>query len=148
MQPITILIADDDPTVRQCLRRAVEQDTELRIMWEAENGLEALHLAKEFHPQVVLLDTQMPRMDGIETTRILRQRDHTLRILVMGMYENMRAQALAAGADAFLTKDTRCAVIRSTIRKMIEDNVPAQTGAQTVSQSTTASLACKCENSP
>jgi DNA-binding NarL/FixJ family response regulator len=124
MQPITILIADDDHMVRQCLRRAVEQDIELRIMWEADNGLQALHMAKEFHPQVVLLDAQMPRMDGIEATRILRQRDHGLRILVMGLDEHMRAQALAAGADAFLTKDISCDVIRSTIRRIIEDNTP------------------------
>jgi two-component system OmpR family response regulator len=109
--------------------------------------LEALHLAKEFHPQVVLLDAQMPRMDGIETARILRQCNHDIRILVMGLYENMRAQALAAGADAFLTKDTRCAVIRSTIRKMIKDNVPAQTSAQTVSQNNLVPAACQCEKS-
>ena len=123
MPPITILIADDDLMVRQCLRRAVEQDTELRIMWEAENGLQALKMAKDFHPQVVLLDAQMPRMDGIETTRILRQTNHDLRILVMGLYEQMRAQALAAGADAFLTKDTSCDVIRSTIRNIVEGNI-------------------------
>ena len=118
MQTISILIADDDPMVRQCLRRAVEQDAQLRIMWEADNGLQALLLVQQHRPQLVLLDAQMPRMDGIETTRCLRQRNHQLHILVMSVYEQMRAPAIAAGADAFLTKDCGCETIRATIHRL------------------------------
>jgi hypothetical protein len=65
MQPISILLADDDAMIRQCLRRAVEADPRLQIRWEADNGLQALLLAQQHHPQVVLMDAQMPRMDGI-----------------------------------------------------------------------------------
>jgi len=121
MQPITILIADDDAMVRQCLRCAVEQDARLRILWEADNGLQALLMAQQFQPHVILLDAQMPRMDGIETTRCLRQRNHKLRILVMSVYEHMRAPALAAGADAFLTKDCGCDAIRQAIHQLVSD---------------------------
>lgn len=121
MQPILILIADSDPMVRQCLRRAVEQDTHLRIMWEADNGLQALLMAQQHRPQLVLLDAQMPRMDGLEATRILRQRNSHLRILVMSVYDHQRAPALAAGADAFLTKDSGCEAIRSTIQRLITE---------------------------
>ncbi len=115
MQPISILIAADDARVRQCLRRAVEQDPQFRVFWEADDGLKALCLAHEHHPQVVLLDAQMPRMDGIEAARCLRQRNHDLHIVVMGVYEQTRAQAMAAGADAFLTKDCGCEALRAAI---------------------------------
>lgn len=118
-QPISILLADDDPVIRQCLRCAVEVDPHLQIRWEADNGLEALVLAQKHHPQVVLLDAQMPRMDGIEAARSLRQRDHNLLIIVMSVYDQFRAQALTAGADAFVTKDCGCEVLRGTIHRLL-----------------------------
>ena len=120
MQPVSILIADDDPMVRDCLRRVVEMDPRFEIKWEADNGLQALIMAHRYHPQVVLLDAQMPRMDGIEATRCLRQRHHDMRIVVMSVYEQMRGPALAAGADAFLTKDSGCDEIRAAIHRLAE----------------------------
>jgi DNA-binding NarL/FixJ family response regulator len=122
MPPISILIADDDPTIRQCLRHAVEVDPQFQIKWEADNGLQALVLAQEHHPEVVLLDAQMPRMDGIEAARCLRQKDHNLRIIVLSVYEQFRAQAVAAGADAFVTKDCGCEFLRATIRRLVSAN--------------------------
>jgi DNA-binding NarL/FixJ family response regulator len=126
MQPITILIADNDAMIRQCLRRAVECDPRLQIRWEADNGLQALLMAQQFHPHVVLMDAQMPRMDGIEATRCLRQRDRSARILVMSVYDQLRPQALAAGADEFVTKDCGCEAIRAAIRRLIDPIVQAQ----------------------
>ena len=127
MQPIAILIADDDATTRQCLRRVVECDPRLEIRWEADNGLQALLLARKHHPQLVLLDAQMPRMDGIEATRCLRQHDPKLLIVIMSVYENQRVQALAAGADAFLVKDCGCDLIRSTIHHLLNCEPEAAT---------------------
>jgi DNA-binding NarL/FixJ family response regulator len=121
MQPITILIADDDAMIRQCLRRAVECDPQLQIRWEADNGLQALLMTQQFHPHVVL-------MDGIEATRCLRQRDHVTCILVMSVYDQMRAQALAAGADGFVTKDCGCDAIREAIHRLVgsRDKAPVR----------------------
>jgi DNA-binding NarL/FixJ family response regulator len=119
MQPITILIADDDAMIRQCLRRAVECDPRLQICWEADNGLQALVMTKQHHPDLVLMDAQMPRMDGIEATRCLRKCDKQTRILVMSVYDQMRAPALAAGADGFVTKDCGCEAIRKAIRQLV-----------------------------
>jgi DNA-binding NarL/FixJ family response regulator len=128
MQPISILIADNDPMIRQCLRRVVEADPGLEIRWEADNGLQALLLAQKHQPQVVLLDAQMPRMDGIEATRCLRHRNPNLRIIVMSVYDHLRAQALAAGADAFLVKDCGCDVIRATIHRLLRCPSHAEEG--------------------
>jgi DNA-binding NarL/FixJ family response regulator len=118
-QPISILIADDDAMIRQCLRRVVECDPQYQIRWEAANGLQALFIARQQQPEVVILDAQMPRMDGIEVTRCLRQRNHNMRILVMSAFEDQRAQALAAGADEFVTKDSGCDAIRAAIMRVI-----------------------------
>lgn len=117
MHSISILIADDDAMIRQCLRRAIETDPCLNVRWEACNGLEALHLAQQYRPDVILMDAQMPRMDGLEATRCLRQRDSGICVLVMSVYEQVRAQALAAGADEFVTKDCGCETIRATIHR-------------------------------
>lgn len=118
MHPISVLIADDDAMIRQCLRKAVEADPQLKVQWEAANGLEALLMAQQYHPQVILMDAQMPRMDGIEATRCLRQCVPNACILVMSVYDQVRAQALDAGADAFVTKDCGCEMIRATIHRI------------------------------
>ena len=130
MQPITILIADDDLRARQCLRRVVEQNPRLRVCWEADDGLKALCLAKEHHPRVVLLDADMPRMDGIEAARCLRQRSHDLHIVVMGVYEQMRAPAMAAGANAFWVKDCGCEALRAAIHSLIADTADRNDDSQ------------------
>jgi DNA-binding NarL/FixJ family response regulator len=125
--PISILLADDDAIIRQCLRRAVEADPRLEIRWEADNGLQAVLLAQQHHPHLILMDAQMPRMDGIEATRCLRQRDHNARIVVMSVYDQARAQALAAGADDFITKDCGCDRIRETIHRLVSYETPVTT---------------------
>ncbi len=128
METINILLADDDLMIRQCLRRAVEANPSLQIKWEADNGLQALVLARQHHPHLILMDAQMPRMDGIEATRCLRQCDHETRIIILSVYDHYRAPALAAGADAFLVKDAGCDAIRATICSLCKDlkqRVPA-----------------------
>jgi DNA-binding NarL/FixJ family response regulator len=126
MQPINILIADADAMIRQCLRRVVEMDPALQI-WEADNGLQALLLARQNQPDVVLLDAQIPRMDGIEVTRCLRQRNSSVRILVLSALEQHRAQALEAGADEFVTKDSGCNSIRAAIYRVIRPGLLVET---------------------
>lgn len=117
MQTISILVADDDPAIRQCLRHAVKADPALQIRWEADNGLQTLVLAEQHCPDVILVDAQMPRMDGIEATRCLKQKKSSAKIVVMSVYEQMRASALEAGADAFIVKDCGCAALRETLRR-------------------------------
>jgi DNA-binding NarL/FixJ family response regulator len=124
MHPISILIADEDPMVRQCLRHAVESGCPIHICWEACNGLQALAMAQKHKPDLILLNSQMERMGGIEATRCLRNRDHEVRIIVMSVYEHERALALAAGADGFFVKDSGCRAIRATIHRVLHRESP------------------------
>ena len=65
-EPIRVLIADDHEVVRDGLRMVLESEEGFEVVAEAADGLEAVELAGEFHPQVVLMDLRMPRMDGLE----------------------------------------------------------------------------------
>jgi len=126
MQPISILIADDDPYIRQCLRRALEVDPDLQVACEAQNGLQAIVLADRHLPDMVLLDAEMPRMDGFEAARCLKLRRPETCIVILSMYEQFRSQALESGADAFIVKDCGCSKLRSLLRSVLNERV-AQT---------------------
>jgi DNA-binding NarL/FixJ family response regulator len=116
MESISVLIADDDPYIRQCIRRALEIDPVLQVKWEADNGLEAVVLTGKHHPDVVLLDAEMPRMDGFEAAQCIRQRQPDLCIVIMSIYEQARSRALESGAAAFIVKGSGCKVLRATVR--------------------------------
>lgn len=122
MQSVSILVADDDPNIRHCLRHAMESDSRLKVQWEADNGLQALSLTMQHHPDIILLDAQMPRMDGMEVSRCLRLRRVRARIVIMSVYEQARMAAMQAGADAFVVKDCGCAELRQTLYRVLQDH--------------------------
>jgi DNA-binding NarL/FixJ family response regulator len=119
MASVSVLLADDDPVARRCIRRALEGDPRVEIRWEADNGLQALLLCKQYRPDIIVMDSDMPRMDGIEATRCLRQCNRAVRVLLMSIYEQEREQAMTAGADAFVTKDCGCSAIREALSRLM-----------------------------
>ncbi len=82
----SILLVDDSPHIRRILRSYFEQDPDWRICGEAENGQVALHLVKELHPDIVILDFQMPIMNGLETARRIRQFAPATTILMLTLH--------------------------------------------------------------
>ncbi len=99
-----VLIADDNDRARVGLRALLALRPEIEIVGEAADGEEAVQKVRDGRPDVVLMDARMPQMDGLEATRQIKGHWPQVRIVVVSMYASHRAEALAAGADAFLVK--------------------------------------------
>ena len=118
MEPIRILIADDHPHFRDGLRALLVSASDLEVVGEAADGEEAISLAADLQPDVILMDLGMPGVGGIETTRrILRTSPH-IAILVISMFEDEDSvfAALQAGARGYLLKGALKAEILRSIR--------------------------------
>jgi DNA-binding NarL/FixJ family response regulator len=106
-QHIRVLIADDRSPSRNGLRALLASWPSFEVICEAADGLEALQLAEDHQPDVVLMDVRMPMMDGLEATRLIKGRWPSIRVIALSMCARYRADALAAGADGFLVKGCR-----------------------------------------
>lgn len=104
VKPILVLIVDDQPRARQSLRALLSTVPQVQEIREAANGQEAVRLAEEFQPDVVLMDVVMPMMDGLEATRLIKEANPRIKIIILSMYGDYQEKAKAAGADAFITK--------------------------------------------
>lgn len=115
---IRILIADDHSVVRQGLKMFLGLDSDLEIIGEAENGAEAVKLARELQPDVVLMDMLMPVMDGITATQHIRQEmpDTEVIALTSVLEDGAVIGAVKAGAIGYLLKDTQADELRSAIK--------------------------------
>ena len=104
---ISVLLVDDHGLVRKGFRRMLEDDPEIRVVGEATNGQEAIKLAQELHPRVIVMDMAMPGLDGIQATREILKREPETAVLILSMYseENYVRNALDAGARGYLLKE-------------------------------------------
>ena len=115
---IRILIVDDHHVVRQGLRMFLNSDPELEIIGEAQDGAEALELARKLHPDVVLMDILMPVMDGILSTAAIRQTLPNTEVVALTsvLGDNSVIDAVRAGAIGYLLKDTEAHELRRVIK--------------------------------
>jgi DNA-binding NarL/FixJ family response regulator len=103
-RPVRVLIADDRWVTRRGIRALLSQLPQIEIVGEAADGQESVDMVASCRPDVVLLDVQMPVMDGLEATRRIKSRWPSVRVVVLTMYARYRTLALDAGADVFLLK--------------------------------------------
>jgi DNA-binding NarL/FixJ family response regulator len=117
-----VLIVDDVEQVRRDLCTALSLSGELEIIGEASNGLEAVRLCESLKPDVVLMDLEMPVTDGYATTRQIKSRCPSCRVVALTVhdYEAARLRAYESGVDAFLVKG---ASVKTIIQTIVE-NVP------------------------
>ena len=121
MNVIHILLVDDHGMVRQGLRLALQLQPGFQIIGEAENGLAAIALAQELRPDLILLDLNMPDMNGIEVTQKVRVVSPESRVLILsGIQADSRVLAtVEAGVDGYIVKDASTAELASAIRHVI-----------------------------
>ncbi len=106
MDPIRIVLADDHAVVRSGLRMLLDARPDMQIVGEAENGLEAVERAKALQPDVILMDVQMPEMNGIEATKRISDVAPNCAVLALTMHENDHYffEMLRAGASGYVPK--------------------------------------------
>jgi DNA-binding NarL/FixJ family response regulator len=114
----TVLIADDQPLQRFGSRMLLESQDDMTVVGEAANGSEAVRMAAELHPDVVLMDIRMPGLDGIEATRRITAAGDRTRILIVTTFDldEYAYAGLRAGASGFLVKDAQPEELLSGIR--------------------------------
>ncbi len=104
---LRILLADDHEIVRSGLRALLEKQDDIQVVAEADNGRDAVRLARELKPTVVVMDVSMPDLNGVEATRQILKRRPEVKIVALSMHSDRRfvAEMLKAGARAYLLKD-------------------------------------------
>jgi DNA-binding NarL/FixJ family response regulator len=114
----TVLITDDQPLQRLGFRMLLESQDDMTVLGEAGNGMEAVRMTAELHPDVVLMDIRMPGLDGIEATRRIVSSGDRTRILILTTFDldEYAYAGLRAGASGFLIKDALPEELLSGIR--------------------------------
>jgi len=117
---ISVLLVDDHGLVRKGFRRMLEDDPEIRVVGEAVNGVEAIKLAQELHPRVIVMDMAMPGLDGVQATREILKHAPEIAVLILSMYsdENYVRNALDAGARGYLLKEALDVDLAGAIKEL------------------------------
>lgn len=121
----SILLVDDHPMMRRGMRQLLELEDDLAVVGEASNGEEALRLMPDLAPDLILLDNNMPALNGIETLKRLRQQGYEGKVLlftVSDAEEDVR-DALRHGADGYLLKDMEPEKLIDQIREVLQGDL-------------------------
>ena len=124
-QTITVLIIDDHQLVREGVRNFLQRQRDITVMGEAGSGQEGLRLASDLAPDVVLMDLVMPEMDGVETTRRLKQISPRTQVIVLTSFDDDQhiLPAIRAGALSYILKDVGTAALAEAVRKAARGEV-------------------------
>ena len=115
---ITVLLADDHAVVREGLRVLLEQSADIRVVAEAANGREAVQLAQDLEPDVVLMDITMRELNGVDATRLVCEKCPATRVVMLSMHSNSEHvfRALEAGAKGFVLKESAGEEVAAAVR--------------------------------
>jgi DNA-binding NarL/FixJ family response regulator len=118
MEKIRVIIADDHAIMRVGIRNILSRSTEIQVVGEASNGAEAIDLVNQLFPDVLILDMEMPVMDGVEVARRLQASSSPVHILVLSAYDDRQyiLEMLNMGAAGYLIKDEAPEVIVDAVQ--------------------------------
>jgi DNA-binding NarL/FixJ family response regulator len=124
----TILIVDDNIRLRALMRGIAVQEPDFQVVGEAEDGAEAIRLAQELRPDIVLLDLAMPKINGLEALRRIKAEYPKTKVIIVTVHAEdvYRRAAVNGGADAFLLKKTMGTVLLPTIYRLCGSMPPPQ----------------------
>lgn len=118
MEKIRILLADDHTILRDGIRSLLEEEADMQVIGEAEDGRTAVNMACQLEPDVILMDIGMPLLNGLEATRQIKRDCKHTNVLILTMHENEEyiRQVLASGAMGYILKDTAARDLLDAIR--------------------------------
>ncbi|MBI2913833.1 MAG: response regulator transcription factor [Chloroflexi bacterium] len=121
---IGVLLADDHLMVRTGLRMIIDAQPDMKVVGEAKNGLEAIQMAEQVHPDVVVMDISMPSLGGLEATRRIKRQMDDAQVLMLTMHDNEQFffQAIQAGANGYVTKTAPEWELLTAIRSVDQGN--------------------------
>ncbi|MBQ9943029.1 MAG: response regulator transcription factor [Clostridia bacterium] len=123
---MNVLIADDEPGMRLILRKKIEKTEGFTLVGEAVNGEEAVSLFQELHPQVVFLDVDMPKRNGIECARAIQDMNPAAIIIFATAHEEYREEAFEVYAFDYLVKPFNLERLEQTLERILKTRKPAQ----------------------
>ncbi len=120
MKKITVLLADNQKIVREGLRMLVEREGDIEIVGEAQTGREAVELAQRLHPDVVIMEINLPMLNGFQATRQIRRFAPETKVLILSAYASPGyiEQILSLGATGYLIKQTSAEILARAIREV------------------------------
>jgi DNA-binding NarL/FixJ family response regulator len=118
-----VLLVDDHALMRQGVRSLLDQHSDLCVVGEACDGLEAVHYARTLQPHVIVMDLNMPKMDGVQATRLIKAEHPHMLIIGLSMIEaaTMRDALLQAGASGYVNKEQTVQDLYTTICRSLEE---------------------------
>jgi DNA-binding NarL/FixJ family response regulator len=124
--PIRILLVDDQPLFRRAIATLIGEQPEFTVVGEAANGLEAIEVAHALSPDLIVMDVEMPVMNGVEAVRILRDQLPSIKIIVLTVSESedYLLDAIRFGAHGYLLKDLRPEQLYEMLRAVMRDETP------------------------
>jgi two-component system, NarL family, response regulator LiaR len=121
-----LLIADDHDLVREGLRAVLQAEEDLAVVGEATDGQEALQMCRSLRPDLVLMDVRMPKMDGLEATRAIKEEMPEVSVVMVTMHENpdYLLEAIRAGAAGYILKDAEGERLVGAVRRTLSGESP------------------------
>ena len=116
---IKILVVDDHISVRKELRKVLNRNPKIEVVGEASGGKEALDLSKRLDPDVMLLDVEMPDMNGLELAGEIRKISPSVKIILLTAYSHYKADLSSWAADAYVVKSSDFSILKQEIQRLL-----------------------------
>ena len=119
---VRLLVVDDHDLLRESMRSMLESEPDLLVVEMAKDGQEAVELCRLHRPDLVVMDVRMPRMNGFEATRLIKEELHAPKVLIISAYDNLwsSSEAMRAGAEGYVSKLAPLEELLEAVRGVLE----------------------------